>query len=167
MRHTVFRSVCSCSILHSILFHYPRVHKALRALLCLWASLQPSRSQALAPPSTPPILTEIVFLLGHLSRVGSCRCCWRLWSWEEVPATPKSKCFFFHFPVLVSFFLRCERRGGIPLGMIGTRFVWLSFPWSTGKPVLCVWIFVSSKRRILFYGGFQCTLITVRSKQNL
>lgn len=118
-------------------------------------------------PSTPPILTEIVFLLGHLSRVGSCRCCWRLWSWEEVPATPKSKCFFFHFPVLVSFFLRCERRGGIPLGMIGTRFVWLSFPWSTGKPVLCVWIFVSSKRRILFYGGFQCTLITVRSKQNL
>lgn len=110
-----------------------------------------------APPhpftSSPlPTLPEIVFLLGHLSTVGSCRCCCWLWSWEEVPATPESKCFLFHFPVLV-FFFRCERRGGIPLGVIGTRVFSLFFPWSTGKPALCVWIFVSSKRRILFYWG--------------
>lgn len=80
-------------------------------------------------PSTQHILLEIMFLLGRLSNTGSHRCCWRLLSWEEVPATPKSKCFCFHFPVWVrfSFYLfRCERRGGIPPGMIGIALAWLS-----------------------------------------
>lgn len=110
-------------------------------------------------PSTPPTHPEIVFLLGHLSRVGSCRCCWRLWSWEEVPATPKSKCFFFHFPVLVSFFFfyliffRSERRGGIPLGMIGTRFVGSLFLEHRKPCLMCMDFFVSFKRRILCFGG--------------
>lgn len=55
-------------------------------------------------PSTQHILLEIMLFLGHLFIAGSCRCCWQLLSWKEVPATPKSKCFCFHFPVLVGFF---------------------------------------------------------------
>lgn len=94
---------------------------------------QPSIS--LSTPSTPPILPEIVFLFGHLSRVGNGRC-WQLWNWEEVPATPRSKCFCFHFRVLVWLFF----------GFFWVVFFWemwfLSFVWFSGalKTCLCVWI---------------------------
>lgn len=91
-------------------------------------------------PSTQHILLEIMLFLGHVFSVGSCRCCWQLLSWKEVPATPKSKCFCFHFPVLVGFYLfflfRCESKGGFPLGMIGITFAWL--PLECRKPCLCL-----------------------------
>lgn len=88
-------------------------------------------------PSTQHILLEIMFLLGYLPNAGSCRCCWQLLSSEEVPATQKSKCFCFHFPVLVRFFLfRCWRSRDIPLGMIGIAFAWLSL--ERKKTCLCL-----------------------------
>lgn len=97
---------------------------------------QPSITHSAA--STQHILLEIMLFLGHLFSAGSCRCCWQLLSWKEVPATPKSKCFCFHFPVLVGFFFlfRCESKGGFPLGMIGITFAWLSL--ECGKPCLCL-----------------------------
>lgn len=96
---------------------------------------QPSITRS--TPSTHHILLEILFLLGNVFSFGSYRCCWQLLSWEEVPATPKSKCFCFHFPVLFYFLLfRCESRGGIPLGMLGITFAWLFLEW--GKTCVCL-----------------------------
>lgn len=104
------------------------------------AGILMSRSEPRITHSTPSsqhILLEIMLFLGHLFSAGSCRCCWQLLSWKEVPASLKSKCFCFHFPVLVGFFLfRCESRGGSPLGMIGTTFAWVSL--KCGKPCLCL-----------------------------
>lgn len=135
-------------------YSFPSVHKAIGALLCLWASW-PQQCSVTAKPAMlsptpplhslpPPTLPEIVFLLGHLSTVGSCRCCWWLWSREEVPATPESKCFFFHFPVLVFFFQMWKKRRYSFGSDRNQIFVTLLSVEHTGKPALCVLIFVSS-----------------------
>lgn len=98
-----------------------------------------SRSQPTishSTPSTQHILLEIMVFFGHLFRAGSCRCCWQLLSWKEVPATPKSKCFCFHFPVLVGFFFHSDVK-------VEKVFLWgcqelhlHGSPWSVENPAV-------------------------------
>lgn len=49
--------------------------QGLRAPICLYSQIATPTLTHTHTPSTPPTHPEIVFLLGHLSRVGSCRCC--------------------------------------------------------------------------------------------
>lgn len=136
-------AVCSFSI-------FP-VHTklALRAPLCLWASFQPSRSQASAHPLHPTYPPgdsvsawtsvygwQLQMLLTAVKLRGS-------------SSHSKVQMFLFSFPCFASFFFfsfRFERRRGIPLGMIGTRFVVFFSPLLA---FLCGWIFVNFKRRIM------------------
>ena len=137
------KSICNQQLMTAVCsFSIFPVHakQALRAPLCLWASFQPSRSQVLAHPLHP------TYPPGDSVSAWTSVYSWQL---QMLLTAVKLRGSSSHSKVQMFLFFfspRFERRRGIPLGMIGTRFVVF---FSLLLAYLCGWIFVNFKWRII------------------